>query len=106
MDIRSKIYQFFDTNRRNWLSKDAFIDCLDSLRISTEFNDQEMMTILKNFKSIDSNEVEQYLYHELVDAVSRAHYVKSVGSYNYKKDASELGLFLESLRIRETQWRK
>ena len=97
----------YDVEGKNWLTKEAFVACLDDMQIHEELNDQELMTVLRCFKSpTQAKTQEKYYYHEMCDVLSRAHYMQNVGQRNSNRDRSDVGLFLESLRGRQVQWRR
>jgi hypothetical protein len=105
---------FFRANatvENRWLGQEEFVNVLDHLSLTAELNDQELLTLMRRFKSEDS-----YLYEEFCDLVSHV-YAKS-RSLNtpsphgpharkpVRAPEQTMQQFKETARLRTIQWRR
>lgn len=102
LDIRREFTKV-DPSGEGSLDRETFIMTLDRLGLSEDLNDQELLTLTRRFK-----EGERYMYLEMADIFSQAHYIGSRG----RGAATEallivdLPTFLLGARSRNTQWRR
>jgi hypothetical protein len=87
-----------DPKGLNWVEEEVFVEGLDSLGLTKELNDQEILTLIRRFQ-----DGKKYHYMEMADLFSYAYHMdhfKAQGRY------SDFEGFMASLRTRKTQWRR
>mmetsp|Transcript_10981 Transcript_10981/g.17895 ORF Transcript_10981/g.17895 Transcript_10981/m.17895 type:complete len:906 (+) Transcript_10981:76-2793(+) len=109
LDMRPA-FQHADHAGQGWLDQAKFVEVLDSMNLTDDLNDQEVLTLMRRFKSGD-----RYIYEEMCDLVSHV-YAKnkstaamtSLGTRK-KTVASEhttMEQFRSTARARTIQWRR
>ena len=95
-----------------WMDKELLMQVLEALKLTTDLNDQELLTLVNRVKDKNS---EKFYYHELCDLFVNVHFTMNAGSAmnsNKMRSAmaggrqSEKDAFMKSLRGRRTQWRR
>jgi hypothetical protein len=114
LDLRQFIVEHYDPHNQGFLPRDDFVKCLEDLQLSQEMNDQELMTLMRRFKSVlegnlqsrrNNHSEAKYYFHEMCDLFSHATYVKQAGHRGQQQKA-HLDRLLEDFRGRQTQWRR
>jgi hypothetical protein len=114
LDLRQFIVEHYDPHNRGYLERDDFVKCLDDLQLTQEMNDQELMTLMRRFKSVLEGNLQmrrnmqteaRYYFHEMCDLFSHATYAKQVGQKGHQQK-DHLERLLEDFRGRQTQWRR
>jgi hypothetical protein len=73
-----------DRKRQHFLDSETFLSTLDSLSLTEHLNDQELLTLMRRFKSDDnaaSSEVNKIWYHEMADMLSFIYFTANRSSY-------------------------
>jgi len=95
-----------DMATKRCLLQEKFVQVLDSLALTAELNDQELLTLMRRFKNGDA-----YMYEEMCDLVSHV-YAKHQSLSNppprSRKGAPEQTFeqFTVTARLRTIQWRR
>jgi hypothetical protein len=107
----------YDKKKLGYLSKELFVHALDAVHLTSELNDQEMLTVMRRFK----NDHHMYQYDELCDLFSHSFYIKTTGRrqsyafsgrnnnnnhHNNNNTNIENSAFLDMLRGNKTQIRR
>ena len=105
IDVRQEMMKY-DRNGFGCLPKELFVHALDAIQLTSELNDQEMLTIMRRFQNGDN-----YQYDEMCDLFSHVFYIKHTG--NRKRSESnqravdiEKLAFLNTLRGHRSQIRR
>ena len=116
LDLRQFIVEHYDPHNTGYLQRDDFVKCLETLQLSQEMNDQELMTLMRRFKGVLEGNMQlrrnnqshsKYFFHEMCDLFSHATYAKQVGGQKGGSDKkSHMERLLEDFRGRQTQWRR
>lgn len=118
LDLRQFIVEHYDPHNEGFLKRDDFVRCLEDLQLSQEMNDQELMTLMRRFKSVLEGNLQlrrnnqshaKYYFHEMCDLFSHATYTKQIGHKHYQAGGQQEGALerlLEDFRGRQTQWRR
>lgn len=103
MDL-DKHFSQFDHSKRGYLGKDQFVSILDSLGVSRELCDQEMLTLLRRFE----DQGDKYMYLEMCDLFSHVHFVQKTGTRRPSESQYDdvIASFLRVSRLKSTQWRR
>jgi hypothetical protein len=99
MDIRSQ-FKNIDTHNNGNVSELIFVKILDNLKLTSNLNDQELITILRRFQN-DKN----YMYNEICDLFSHI-FITSKNSPSNYMNSYDLQYLLNNLRTKTTQWRR
>jgi hypothetical protein len=105
-DLRSEVAKV--APRSGVMSKAAFVQELDTLGLSAQLNDQEVLTLMRRFKGDDG----KYHMYELCDFFSHVYFAEKRHSQQRQTGRAEsirvndLSSLLSSLRARSTQWRR
>lgn len=94
------LFEAADKQKKGTIDSQSFVDALDSLNLTENLNDQELLTILRRFR-----EGEQVHYHELCDLISHLHFQQHRKSSKLG-EATVLSNFIASAKSRTIQWRR
>lgn len=108
IDMRT-IFRQNDPRGQRFLGQQQFVAVLDSLALTQELNDQEVLTLMRRFKADDL-----YMYEEMCDLISHV-YAKNrsespVGASRKKPlavvEVNDFDAFKRAARLRTIQWRR
>jgi hypothetical protein len=99
IDLRLEFKNIDEHNSGN-LSELIFVKILDNLKLTSNLNDQELITILRRFQ----NE-KNYIYNEICDLFSHIFITSKNSSSNYMNNY-DIQFLLNNLRMKTTQWRR
>ena len=107
-DLRFLMTEDYDPKRRNWLTQEELVRCLDSIGVSSSLNDQELTTLMRmcTETSSDPDKPIRCFYHEICDLFSYCYYKRRVGSLRKNKKNSPLDMLMDDLRARNARWRQ
>jgi hypothetical protein len=99
IDLRLE-FKNIDKHNSGNLSELIFVKILDNLRLTSNLNDQELITILRRFQS-----EKNYIYNEICDLFSHI-FITSKNSSSSCMNNYDVQFLLNNLRTKTTQWRR
>jgi hypothetical protein len=105
IDVRKEMMKY-DRQRSGNLPKELFVHALDEIQLTSQLNDQELLTVMRRFQNND-----YYQYDEMCDLFSHTYYLKHTGSkkrseaYQRAPDIEKVAFF-NTLRGQKTQLRR
>jgi hypothetical protein len=105
LDVRQEMVKY-DRNGVGYLPRELFVHVLDEIELTSQLNDQELLTVLRRFQNGDN-----YHYDEMCDLFSHIFYLKHTGDRErseFNQRSLDIGkmAFLNTLRGNKQQIRR